>query len=63
MAVAHCTLLAFWIVARILSTRAFVRSATDASEVFAFIMQAVAIAGFGVLLNLHHLAALAAPAP
>ena len=62
---AHCALLAFGIVATILGTKAFVqvRSASDASEVFAFIMQAVAIAGFGILLSLHHLAALAAPAP
>lgn len=61
MTVAWCGLLAFGVLATFIGLRSFfeVRSATDASEVFAFVMQAVAIAGFGILLSgncLQHLA-------
>jgi hypothetical protein len=53
MAVAYFSLLAFGIVATIIGSRSFLqmRSATDASEVFAFVMQALAIAGFGIILS------------
>ena len=61
MTVAWCGLLGFGIVATLIGLKSFfeVRTAADASEVFAFVMQAVAIAGFGVLLSggsLQHLA-------
>ena len=63
MTVIWCTLLIFGIVATIIGLMSFfeVKSATDASEVFALAMQAVAFAGFGILLSgnsLQHLAAL-----